>query len=469
MALRRAGAFAFAFGLALPLGVATAGAARAATDDITFGTPTATSTFNRTITFEQPVQVDVATNRFEILLRTPGSIGSEVVTVLPDATQGAITLRYEVDTALDHVVPNTPFFARWRIVDTTGHVWLGPEIRHLYADDRFEWRTVAGDIIRVHWYQGSAAFGRRALKIGEDAVASATKLLGVDETEPLDFFIYADLDKFYDALGPSTQGQVGGQARSDIRTLFALIEPDEINASWVDSVISHELVHLVVHTAVENPYHDPPRWLNEGLAVYLSDGVTASHRSLLRTAAREGTLVPLSALSGAFPRGDRFSLAYAESVSAVERIAKIDDRKALVTLIRSYKNGVSDDEAFKAALGQDLAGFEAAWLAAIGAKPAASFGPQPAPPGPLPPGWAGAVPEPSIGAAVSAPPGAVVAPAATPPAAASPVLGDASSERVIATTLSALVVIVTLMIVARLVRRDRASTRATLTPHDDDR
>ena len=46
------------------------------------------------------------------------------------------------------------------------------------------------------------------------------------ETEPVDFFIYADQDAFYDALGPGTRENVGGQAHADIRTLFALIAPE---------------------------------------------------------------------------------------------------------------------------------------------------------------------------------------------------------------------------------------------------
>ena len=39
-------------------------------------------------------------------------------------------------------------------------------------------------------------------------------------------------------------------------------------------VVPHELTHLVFDTAVTNPYHFPPRWLNEGLAVYLSEGTS---------------------------------------------------------------------------------------------------------------------------------------------------------------------------------------------------
>ena len=50
---------------------------------------------------------------------------------------------------------------------------------------------------------------------------------GVTETDPIDFFIYADQDAFYDALGPGTRENVGGQANAEIRTLFALITPSE--------------------------------------------------------------------------------------------------------------------------------------------------------------------------------------------------------------------------------------------------
>ena len=130
-------------------------------------------------------------------------------------------------------------------------------------------------------------------------------------------------------------------------------------------------------TAVDNPYHDPPHWLNEGLAVYLSDGYDGrgpGRRS--SDAASRGTIIPLDGLAGAFPTTrERFFLAYAESVSAVDRIVRVNGRDALVKLIRSYHEGVSDDEAFQAALGRDVAGFNADWLAELGASPADAPGP----------------------------------------------------------------------------------------------
>ena len=186
------------------------------------------------------------------------------------------------------------------------------------------------------------------------------------ESTPIDFFIYADQSAFYDALGPGTRENVGGEAHPDIRTLFALITPDEIDASWVESVVPHELTHVVFQDAVDNPYHDPAHWLNEGLAVYEAEGYATSDRQQVEAAARDGTLIPLDGLAGAFPTSrDRFFLAYAESVSAVDRIVRAYGKDALVKLIRSYHDGVSDDEAFQAALGVDVAGFQRDWLAEL--------------------------------------------------------------------------------------------------------
>jgi peptidase MA superfamily protein len=244
-------------------------------------------------------------------------------------------------------------------------------------------------------------------------VANAEKLLGVTEKDPIDFYVYADQAAFYAALGPGTPENVGGEAHADIRTMFALITPGQVDQAWVKEVVPHELTHLVFNTAVDNPYHAPPRWLNEGLAVYLSRGYTSSDRSEVEAAGAAGTLAPLASLGGAFPNGDRFFLAYAESVSAVDYLVKTYGKPDLVKLIRSYAQGLTDDEAFKAALGVDVATFDAAWRKALDAKPMASTGPRPAPAGPLPSDWTG--PGPGAG---SAPPAAIADASASSVAAA---------------------------------------------------
>jgi hypothetical protein len=396
--IRRLGHLAAALVIAMSvgnLGPATVAAA----DAVVFSDPGSSATYGKSIQFEQPVVLAAVPRRVELLLQRPGAAGPDVVEIETPAS-GDQTLRFELNLAEGHIVPNTKFVARWRVTDPDGKAWVGPPTTLTYADDSVTWKSLSGDIVRVHWYEGGDAFGARALAIGEKAVADTADLLGVTETEPIDFYIYADQDRFYDALGPATRENVGGQAHADIRTMFALITPAEIAQSWVETVVPHELTHLVFATATDNPFHEPPHWLNEGLAVYLSEGYASTYRSAVEGVVSNGTLIPLTGLAGAFPTTfERFHLGYAESVSAVDYIVKTHGRDALVALIRSYSTGVTDDEAFTAALGVATAAFEAAWLTSLGAAVPVRHGPQPAPPGPVPDGWSGSAPNPSVGPA----------------------------------------------------------------------
>ncbi|HEY3522186.1 MAG TPA: peptidase MA family metallohydrolase [Candidatus Limnocylindrales bacterium] len=399
--------------LALALGVAVAApsapaAAAAPGIDATFGTPSGTSTFGRGLRFEQPVTITGSPRRVEALVTLPGSDGPLVVDESDQADSA--TLRYTLDTPDGGLLPNTVVSVRWRIVGNDESAALGPSVSVRYVDDRFDWRTETGDLVTIHWYQGDDGFGRRALGIAEDGVTEAEHLLGTTETKPIDFFVYADQQAFYDALGPGTRENVGGEAIPEIRTLFGLITPSELNADWVHVVIPHELTHLVFDTTVHNPYHEPPRWLNEGLAVYLSQGFVSSDRGRVRDAVRGATLMPLSALEAQFPTtSDQFFLGYAESVSAVDFLVRTYGKDALVGLVRSYAGGRSDDDAFTAALGVDVAAFQAAWLSDLGAPEPEQAGPRPAPGGPVPSDWGApgpggsAVPSGQAGTATAAP------------------------------------------------------------------
>jgi hypothetical protein len=378
-----------ALGLALPGGAASLALPRA-TGSVSFGTPTATPTFGRGVDFTQPVTTSgLRPRRVELLITFPGELGPEVKELTSVGDISSTTLAYSLKETDRHLYPNTEISARFRIVDGDGTAYEGPPLSLVYEDTRFDWKTVSGPLVRVHWYVGDDGFGRRALAIGESGVAKAEALLKVTETEPVDFYVYADQKAFYDALGPGTRENVGGEALSEIRTLFALITPADISQTWVGIVIPHELTHLVFNTAVKNPYHFPPRWLNEGLAVYLSQGYDASDRSQVDAAARSGSIIPLTGLAGQFPTTrDQFSLAYAESVSAVDFIVRAyGNTTALVQLILAYKAGVTDDEALKEALHLDSARFDKDWQASLGASPPVAYGPQPDPPGPVPSGW----------------------------------------------------------------------------------
>jgi hypothetical protein len=411
--LMRRAAISLLAGALLAVALAIPAAAADVPDLADFGTPSATGTFGQDIEFRQPVTVARPLDRVELLVTYADALGPTVIPVSGAAGAGSLDLHYTLIVAdAGHILPNTPITAAWRLVaaadgggaDAEPIVEVGPTASLVYADARFDWKTAAGAIVRVHWNEGGDAFGQRALAIAEDGVERAAALLGVTENDPIDFFIYADQDAFYDALGPGTRENVGGQANAEIRTLFALITPSDIEDAWVETVIPHELTHLVFDTAVDNPYHFPPRWLNEGLAVYESEGYGSGDRGLVEDAVSDDALIPLPGLDGEFPTSaDGFRLAYAESVSSIDYFVRVHGQDALVALIGSYADGKTDDEAFTAAVGQDVDAFNAAWLADLGADAPTRFGPQPAPRGPLPPGWVGEPGSPSAPGAPSAP------------------------------------------------------------------
>lgn len=371
---------------------APAGATLAAGGPATFGKPSGTSSFTDGIDFSQPVTVQRDITRAELLLTIGDATGQTVIPALDTPGSGASTLTYHLDPNADgHLYPGTVISARWRLTGTDPtDVAIGPPLEVRFADDRFDWKTVEGDLVSLHWYDGPTSFGERAARIGDDAVRQAADLLGVKETDPIDLYVYADQDAFYDALGAGTRENVGGAYIPGTRFMFALITPSQIDDSWVGLVVPHELTHLVFETAVDNPYHFPPRWLNEGLAVYLSQGYDALDRGQVEGAAGEGTLIPLDGLIGQFPTSfDRFSLAYAESVSAVDYLIRVHGRPQLISLIRSYADGKTDNEAFSAAVGLDMTDFGSAWMESLGAAAPVKYGPQSPPPGPVPSAWLG--------------------------------------------------------------------------------
>ncbi len=131
---------------------------------------------------------------------------------------------------------------------------------------------------------------------------------------------------------------------------------------------------------------------------------------------------------------------------------------ALVSLVKSYAGGRTDDEAFTAALGLDMTAFSTAWFKSVNATPKTKFGPQPAPAGPVPSAWSGAAPG---GATGSAAPGAPAAPGAT--ASASPGSTPAADSGTPGWLILGLVA------VARRGRRSRAAGRRWPPPTTEER
>ncbi len=380
------------FGLLMVPGVATGAS-------VTFGTPSARSTFGKSVVFSQPYSGGGITGA-EIAIEFPGDIGPSVSAL---KNQGSTGLSYTLDTSNGGLSPFEPLTAHFRVTFADGTVQAGPDIHITYSDDRFKWKSKSGKYVTIHWIEGSDAFGQQLLTYAEQGFPKSAAFLGITETKRADFYIYNTQSAFQSALGVSET--IGGQAEPPFRVCYAQVGPSDL--AYGSTVVPHELTHIVFSDITDNPYHSPPRWLNEGLAVYLSEGYGSDNRQLVSRAVKSGTLVPLAALAGYFALDSaRIFLSYAEAVSAVDYMVRKYGKAAIQKLLATYVTGATDDEAFTAALGVDTTAFDEAWLAENGVTSSQTYGPQPAPTGPIPPGWTGSTATvPPISPAASGSPG----------------------------------------------------------------
>ncbi len=129
----------------------------------------------------------------------------------------------------------------------------------------------------------------------------------------------------------------------------------------VEILSAHELTHLLLHKAKGENYL--PRWLEEGICIYLSGESRVGSKANLGRAAAADRLMGL-------PRVDRvlaFSsqqadLAYSESESATRYFIDRFEWRAMRDLLKYVKTGKEFEEAFYLATGLGYEDFQIEWM-----------------------------------------------------------------------------------------------------------
>ena len=357
----------------------------AAAGSVSFDLPTGTAVLLRPLVLQDTFRSTVTPVRVELVTSSPFVAGSTVETV--PVTRAAGGAWHVSVSQPDTGSVNTVYRFAFRVTLPGGVTQTSPTASVTVTDTRFAWQSISGTTVTLHWYAESRSVAQGFLATAESAVKRAASAFGVSTVPRLDFFIYDESQPFFDAVGAGANADAAGVYIPDTHTAFGTVYASDLGTSWPDTEIAHEVTHHVFEIATHNAYHAPPFWLDEGAAVYYSEGI-GPRNSDLQAGIRQGTIIPLDGLSGAFPSStDPFVLSYAEAVSAVDFFLRTYGQPALRRLLAAYKAGATDDEAFQAATHGTAGAFDAAWLASIGIHPPPAYGPRPAPAGPLPPGW----------------------------------------------------------------------------------
>ncbi len=136
------------------------------------------------------------------------------------------------------------------------------------------------------------------------------------------------------------------------------------------SVVKHELCHLYIHQYAGRQI---PRWFDEGIAQWASDGISdivQDHkRSFLNRAAFTGNLLPLSSLSRDFPvRDSDFILAYEESKDFIVYMVHLYGKKKVLGILDYIKEGEDPETAVYSSLAVPLEVLEKDWRDSLESK-----------------------------------------------------------------------------------------------------
>ena len=313
-----------------------------------FGEATAESTYGADIQFEVELEGS-APDQLELLLRTPGADASFVTPVEPEGDRAS----HAWDTSLEHVTPNTVITYQWRA--TVGEeVVLSEERTIRYEDDRegLDWHEAQLGDATVHWYGDAEEQARRFGELTAVGVDGAEELLGTELAGPVDVFVYASREDFFGALGPGAREWTGAAAYPELRTIFMWNSPEAGSNAYLEQAMVHEVTHIVFFDATDNAFHEPARWMNEGIATWSENGDAGGQRAIVEFEASGGGLFSFEAISEQFPIGQRGGeLSYAQGTTMVDLIIDRYGREAIPRITAAYREGASDAEALEAGTG----------------------------------------------------------------------------------------------------------------------
>lgn len=288
-------------------------------------------------------------------------------------TPGAsITAEFVIDQTRpeSYLPPGSELEYWWKLVDAAGNELKSERETLLYLDNRYDWQTLENERLALYWYEGGDSFGQALFDRANLALDTLETDIGVGLEDPIKIFIYANHNDLLGAISTSAQEWTGGQAFTRYGVVVIGIAPSQLN--WGLNAMTHEMTHLVIHQATENPYGDLPRWLDEGIAVYNEnqDELDDDFRSIFERAVRNDELMTLRTLSSPFPSDPlQANLAYGQSGAMVKFVVDTYGAQAMAKLLEIFSEGAIYDEALQEALGVDTDQLDNAFRTSLGLSP----------------------------------------------------------------------------------------------------
>jgi len=256
----------------------------------------------------------------------------------------------------------------WRIKDEAGNELRTSSTGFTYDDDRFTWKPLVQGTITLFWYGSDLSRAQRLLGYATQALSRLQEDMGITVDQPIRIYVYETKSDMSLAL-PRQSSAYDDRVLTlgvvvDKGTLLILgSHPD------VEGTMGHEMAHVVVGLATDNPYAELPRWLDEGLAMVSEGELPTDNRRALEDAVRRDALISVHSLSGYTGDPEEVDLFYGEVYSLVEFMLKSYGKEKMAQLLSAVREGLYQEEALQQVYGFGLDELDRLWRESLGLGP----------------------------------------------------------------------------------------------------
>jgi hypothetical protein len=329
------------------------------------------STFRDHLTFSIEVESSNEISEVELLYRVIGQLAtSRNAAEFTPGTSVSTDFSLDQSEPINYMPPGTELEYWWSVTDTAGNEVKTEKSLITLPDNRYDWNTLADDRVTLYWYEGGDEFGQALFERATFALDTLQEDIGIGLERPIKIFIYGNHKDLLSAISSNAQEWTGGQAFTEHGVVVIGIAPRQLD--WGLNAMTHEMTHLVIHQATDNPYGDLPRWLDEGIAVYNEnrDELDEDFRPMFEQAVANDSLMTLRTLSSPFPADPmQANLAYGQSGAVVKFIVDEYGSGAMADLLDVFADGAIYDEALLQVLGVDTDGLDNAFRASLNLQP----------------------------------------------------------------------------------------------------
>lgn len=240
-------------------------------------------------------------------------------------------------------------------------VLIGTNVSPVFSEP-LDFKTYEGTGLTVKYEQPLEAVVKKVARIYPQVKSDLERKLSLEVAFQPTVFLVSDASAFRRMTGGNEL--ITAFAVSRNHTIVINYSKMEDTPFDLELTVKHELCHLLLREYIQKRHL--PRWLNEGISQWVSEGVTdiinPDGSKIFKQAVLSNNFLSLQDLSLSFPqRKELFILSYEESKSFIDYLESRYGEDTLIAILYELQKGNDIENTFFSVLSVDLDKLEKDW------------------------------------------------------------------------------------------------------------